>query len=66
MNDTRIVLDDITWTNHQEQECEIDIIEIFTLSFKVTTLYFSRHRSIVSFSDYDNTNEDIDLQNQPQ
>ena len=33
---------------------------------KVIISYFSRHRSVVSFSDYDNTEEVIDLQYQPQ
>ena len=73
MNDTNIIMDDINWTNHQEQEYEIDIIDTFTeivrylYSFqsKVFISYFSRHRSDVSFSDYDNIEEHMDLQNQP-
>ena len=66
-------MDDITWTNHQEHEYEIDIIDIITefvrylYSFqsKVFLSYFIHHRSAVSFPDYD-IEEDIDLQNQPQ
>ena len=31
MNDTNIIMDDIIWTNQQDRQCEIDIIDIFTL-----------------------------------
>ena len=33
---------------------------------KLFISYFSHHKSVVSFLDYDNIQEDIDLQNQPQ
>ena len=44
----------------------VSVRYLYSFQSKVFILYFSHYKPVVSFSDYDNIGEDIDLQNQPQ
>ena len=74
MNDTNINLLWMILLGQITRNKSTKLISTFLWSFvylysfrsKVFISYFIHHRSVVSFSDYDNIEEDIDLQNQPQ